>query len=60
MMETIKMVYQFTDDNGDKHTVMCDRNREDGFKDSEVCEMFEQFMNSVGFSESNVYKYFNE
>ena len=33
---------------------------ENGIHDYDVCEMFLDFMRSVGFSEENVYKYFQE
>lgn len=31
-----------------------------GLRATDICEMFVDFMNSVGFSEENVFKYFNE
>ena len=60
-MESIKMVYTFTNDEGEVEKKIIDRKvAESGLIDSDVCEMFEDFMEAVGFSIDNVYQYFNE
>ena len=62
-MERIKMIYNFNDDDKesyDEKTVSVVRNSVDGLHDYDVCEMFMDFMNSIGFSEENIFKYFNE
>ena len=61
-MERINFTYMFTDENGEERMISaskCDKNNE-GIRDYEVCEMFEDFMRAVGFSENNVLKYFQE
>ena len=59
MMECIEMKYCFNDNGEVKEIKLCKKN-EDGLHDYEVCEMFEDFMRSVGFSEENIVKYFQE
>lgn len=62
-MERIKMIYNFNDDDKesyDEKTVSVVRNSVNGLHDHDVCEMFMDFMNSIGFSEGNIFKYFNE
>lgn len=61
-MERISFTYSFTDEDGEEHMISAskrDKNNE-GIRDYEVCEMFEDFMRAVGFSENNVLKYFQE
>ena len=58
-MERIEFTYVF-DEDGEEKTVRhckCDKN---GVRDYDICEMFLDFMRSVGFSEENVFRYFNE
>ena len=60
-MEKIKFIYEFSDpDIKDTKTVVLHREDTDGLTDTSVCEMFVDFMNSVGYSENNVFNYFNE
>ena len=59
-METIKFTYAFDDGDNDEKTVLLKKSDEDGIHDYDICEMFIDFMNAVGFSEENVFKYFSE
>ena len=58
-MENIEFRYCFKDGDEVKE-INISRKAEDGFHDYEVCEMFLDFIRSVGFSEENIYKYFQE
>ena len=59
-MEKIEMRYVFEDDKGIvKEVNMCASDKDDsGLNGHEICEMFEEFMQSAGFSERNVVDYF--
>ena len=57
-METIEFKYCYKDGEEAKEIHVCKKN-EDGLHDYDVCEMFLDFMQSVGFSEENVFKYFS-
>jgi len=59
-METIKFTYAFDDGGNDEKTVLLKKADENGIHDYDICEMFLDFMTSVGFSEDNVYRYFSE
>ena len=59
MMEYIEFKYYF-DENDETKEVNVHKKEEGGLHDYDVCEMFLDFMKSVGFSEENIYKYFNE
>ena len=62
-MEKIKFVYEFTNDEEefdiDNKKIVVEKALETGLHDYDICEMFEDFMRSVGFSESNVWNYFS-
>ena len=58
-MEMIELKYVFKDEGEAKELKLCKKD-ENGIHDYDVCEMFLDFMRSVGFSEENVYKYFEE
>ena len=58
-METIEFKYQF-EDNGETKEIHVTKKEENGLHDYDVCEIFLDFMRSVGFSEENVFKYFSE
>ena len=58
-MENIEFRYCFKDDDEVKE-INVGKKAKDGLHDYEVCEMFLDFMRSVGFSEENIYKYFQE
>ena len=58
-MERIEFTYIYRDDDGEEKTVSIAQRNDDGLRDCDVCEMFVDFMNSVGFSEDNVFRYFN-
>ena len=58
-MENIEFKYCYKDDDEAKEIHVCKKN-EDGLHDYDVCEMFLDFMRSVGFSEENIFKYFQE
>ena len=59
-MEKIEMKYVFKNDDGIvKEVNMCASDKDDsGVHSYEICEMFEEFMRSAGFSERNVVDYF--
>lgn len=59
-MERIEFNYSYRDENGEEKMVTTSKRNEDGLHDYDICEMFVDFMNSVGFSESNVFRYFQE
>ena len=59
-MERIELNYCYRDENDEETIVTISKRNEDGLHDYDVCEMFVDFMNSVGFSEENVFRYFNE
>ena len=59
-MERIELNYCYRDENDEEKIVTISKRNEDGLHDYDVCEMFVDFMNSVGFSEENVFRYFNE
>ena len=57
--ERIELKYTFKDeDNGEEHTITASK-VSDSIKDYELCDMFMQFIRSVGYSEHNIYKYFS-
>ena len=58
-MEEIKFKYVFRNEDGEEKEVTLSKH-EDGLQDDDICEMFLDFMRSVGFSEENVFKYFRE
>ena len=58
-METIEFKYGFRDGNEVKEINVCKKD-EDGLHDYDICEMFFDFMRSIGFSEENVIKYFRD
>lgn len=58
-MEYIEFKYCFKEGNETKEVQTC-KKAEEGLHDYEVCEIFLDFMRSVGFSEENVLKYFSE
>ena len=58
-METITFTYEFEND-GDKKEVTLSKTNPTGVHDYDICEMFLDFMRSVGFSEENIFKYFQE
>ena len=57
-METVEFKYCYKDGEETKEIHICKKN-EAGLHDYDVCEMFLDFMQSVGFSEENVFKYFS-
>lgn len=58
-MEKVKMIYEFA--NGDdKQTIEVEHSIDACLHDYDVCEMFEDFMRAIGFSEENTMKYFRE
>ena len=59
-MERIELNYCYRDENDEEKNVTVSKRNEDGLHDYDVCEMFVDFMNSVGFSEENIFRYFNE
>ena len=59
-METITFNYNFQTDDGETKEVHMRKEVPMGIHDYDVCEMFLDFMKSVGFSEENIFKYFSE
>ena len=59
-METIEFKYCFKDGNNDCQEVRTIKRDENGLHDYDICEMFEDFMRAVGFSERSIMKYFKE
>ena len=59
-MERIEINYVFRDDPEEEKIVTVSKRSETGLHDYEVCEMFMDFMRSVGFSEENIINYFKE
>ena len=59
-MERIEFNYSYHDEDGEEKMITASKRNEDGLHDYDICEMFLDFMNSVGFSEENVFRYFNE
>ena len=62
-MERIEFSYHFDDANypDEKCIVVSKRDKNgEGLRDYDICEMFLDFMCSVGFSEQNIFKYFNK
>lgn len=59
-MEKIEMRYVFKDDKEMvKEVNMCASDKDDsGLNGYDICEMFEEFMRSAGFSERTVVDYF--
>ena len=57
-MERIEFRYVF-DENDEEKEIVAKKHNEEGLHDYEVCEMFLDFVRSVGFSEENIFKYFN-
>lgn len=58
-MEMIEFKYCFKDGT-DAKEVKVNKSDENGLHDYEICDMFMDFMRSVGYSEENVIKYFTE
>ena len=59
-MEHVEFSYCFNDqDDGTKHEVRSSKQKECISAD-ELCEMFVDFMVSAGYSEENIWDYFNE
>ena len=59
-MEYIEFKYGFNDNDTESKEIRVCKKDETGLHDYDVCEMFLDFMRSVGFSEENIMKYFNE
>ena len=59
-MERIELNYVFRDESGEEKMITRSKRDESGIHDYDVCEMFLDFMGSIGFSEDNVYRYFQE
>ena len=59
-MERIEFTYTYHDKDGEEKVVTQAKRNENGIHDYDICEMFLDFMRSVGFSEENVFRYFNQ
>ena len=61
MNETVEFSYWFTDEHGnDEKRVIVRKQSAEGLDTNTLCEAFEDFMESAGFSVDNVYDYFND
>ena len=58
MKESIEFVYTFEDENGNTKRIIVNKHAE-ALQCTEVCEAFEDLINSAGFSMDNVLEYFN-
>ena len=60
-MERIEFKYVFEDGTTDKRIIKDTRTDKDecGLRSENICEMFEEFMRAIGFSESSVWSYFH-
>ena len=58
-MEYIEFKYGFKDGESESKEIKVCKKDEEGLHDYDVCEIFLDFMRSVGFSEDNVFKYFS-
>ena len=59
-IERIELNYSYRTDNGEEKFVTMSKQNEDSLCDYDVCRMFIDFMDSVGFSKENVLGYFRE
>ena len=57
-MERIEFNYTYHSGDGEEKLVSSSRRSEDGVKTVDICEMFIDFMESVGFDEESILKYF--
>lgn len=60
-MERIKFIYTYNDTDNeqtDECRIEMETKNSDGIHGPEVCEVFENFMRAVGFSEDTVVNYF--
>lgn len=57
-MEKIHFSYSFKDEGHSERVVDLGRSEEDGIYCDDVCELFLDFMKSVGYSEENIYEFF--
>ena len=58
--ERVRFSYTFTDeDDGMVHKIVSLKDK-DSITATEVCEMFLDFMRAAGYSEDNVFNYFNK
>lgn len=64
MRESIQFHYKFvnkdSEDANDFKEIFVNKESEDGLNCSKVCEAFVDFMVASGFSEQNIYGFFNE
>ena len=63
-IESVTFTYQIDDDPNSEYSnsknVIITREAEGGLNAQDLCEAFEEFMTSAGFSEQSIYDYFNE
>ena len=58
--ERIELNYSYRNDNGEEKFITTSKQSENTLRDYDICEMFIDFMDSVGFSKENVLGYFRE
>ena len=59
-IERIELNYSYRTDNGEEKFVTMSKQNEDSLCDYDICRMFIDFMDSVGFSKENVLRNFRE
>ena len=59
-MQRIEFNYVYRDKDNEEKMITASRREENGLHDYDVCEIFLDFMLSVGFSEENVMNYFRK
>jgi len=59
-MEHIEFTYVFKDKDSEEKAIHFSKREETGILDHEVCELFLDFMESIGYSKENIFKYFQE
>ena len=58
-METVTFTYTNSFD-GETNTITVNKTDENGFFTPDICEVFMDFMNAIGYSKENVLKCFKE
>jgi len=59
-MEKVCFMYSFKDEGHSERKVNMFQGEEDGIYCDDVCELFLDFMKSVGYSEDNVREFFKD
>lgn len=57
-MERIEFNYTYHSEDGEEKLISSSQRNESGVKSADICAMFIDFMESVGFDEESIMKYF--